>query len=239
VKRTLAAARLGATRALAEAKAIHAEDREMCRRIGKAGLSLVRPDVLTYCNAGALATAGVGTATAPLYEALGRGRAPRVYACETRPLLQGARLTAWELSRAGIDVTVLADGAAAGLLASGRVGSVFVGADRIAANGDAANKVGTLAVALAAKAHGVPFYVCAPRSTFDLATKLGTGIRIEERGGDEVLAPLGRRAAPPGVRAWNPAFDVTPARLVTAFVTDAGVLRPPFSAAIRRAFGAT
>lgn len=236
VKRMLALRTLDAAALLREARAIHAEDADACRRIGLAGLPLLRGAVLTHCNAGSLATGGIGTALAAVYEALRRGRAPRVFSCETRPLFQGARLTAWELSRAGADVTLLVDAAAAGLLASGTIGSVWVGADRIASNGDTANKVGTYAHALAARANGVPFYVAAPRSTFDPSIRTGREIRIEQRGAEEVLAPLGRRAAPRGVPAWNPAFDITPARLITAFVTEAGVLRPPFGPAIRRIF---
>jgi len=210
----------------AEARAIHEEDREMCARIGRFGAAFV-PDgatVLTHCNAGALATGGMGTALAPIYTAHAAGRAVRVIADETRPLLQGSRLTAWELSRAGIDVTVIADNMAASRLRRGDVSAIFVGADRIAANGDTANKIGTYPLALAARAHGVPFYVAAPRSTFDLAIATGEGIPIEERRAEEVVAWNGTRTAPQGVAAWNPAFDVTPAELVTGFITDAGVL---------------
>jgi len=235
VRRMLALRTLDPAELLAEARAIHLEDSEACRRIGLAGLPLLRGNVLTHCNAGSLATAGCGTALAAVYEALARGRRVAVWSTETRPLFQGARLTAWELSRAGADVTILVDSAAAGLLASGRIGCVFVGADRIAANGDTANKVGTLAHALAARAAGVPFYVAAPRSTFDSSIPDGRHVRIEQRASEEVTAPFGLQIAPRGVPAWNPAFDVTPARLITAFVTDAGVLRPPFRRAIRKA----
>ncbi len=208
----------------AEAEAIRAEDVAMCARIGEHGLALLRDGarVLTHCNAGALATAGTGTALAPVHLAHARGLRVRVFADETRPLRQGARLTAWELSRAGIEVAVLPDGAAASLLASGAVDCVLVGADRIAANGDVANKVGTYGVALAARAHGVPFHVAAPWSTVDPATPDGAAIHIEVRG-DEELGEL-----PPGVRTWNPAFDVTPRALVTTYVTDRGVVEPPF-----------
>jgi methylthioribose-1-phosphate isomerase len=211
----------------AEALAIHAEDRAMCACIGQHGLAFV-PDgatVLTHCNAGALATGGMGTALAPIYAAHAAGRRVRVVADETRPLLQGSRLTAWELSRAGVDVTVIADNMAASRLRRGDVAAVFVGADRIAANGDTANKIGTYPLALAARAHAVPFYVAAPRSTFDLATSTGDGIPIEERVATEVTAFHGTRTAPEGVGAWNPAFDVTPAELITGFITDAGVLQ--------------
>lgn len=225
---------------LAEAHRVAEEDRALCDAIGEAGASLV-PDgggVLTHCNAGALATGGAGTALAPLYRAWEEGRRFEVFAGETRPLLQGARLTAWELSEAGIPVTILCDGASASLLASGKVGLVIVGADRIAANGDTANKIGTYAVALAADAHGVPFYVAAPSSTFDLSTPDGSAIPIELRPEEEVRGGPNGSWAAEGARAWNPAFDVTPARLIRGFVTDRGVLEPPFGPAIRAAFGA-
>jgi len=207
-----------------EADAIQREDRAMCDAIGRHGLSIV-PDgarVLTHCNAGALATSGIGTALAPVYAATAQGKRVTVYVDETRPLRQGARLTAWELARAGIDVTVLPDGAAASLLASGAVDLVIVGADRIAANGDTANKIGTYGVALAANAHGIPFYVAAPWSTVDPATPNGDAIAIEHRGAEE-LAPL-----PALARVWNPAFDVTPRALITGFLTDRGFIEPPF-----------
>lgn len=215
-----------------EATAIWEEDRAMCRRIGEAGLSLV-PDganVLTHCNAGALATGGIGTALAPIYLAHEAGRRVHVYVDETRPVLQGARLTAWELSEAGIHCTLLADGAAGSLLRAARVDAVLVGADRIAANGDFANKVGTYPVAVLARQHGVPFYCCAPSSTIDPATPDGDAIPIEERPADEVKAIAGRAIAPHGVAAFNPAFDVTPARYVTAFITERGLVHPPFTA---------
>jgi methylthioribose-1-phosphate isomerase len=184
--------------------------------------------VLTHCNAGALATCGIGTALAPVYVIHAAGRPVAVWADETRPLLQGSRLTAWELTAAGVPVTVVADGMAAPLLRTGRIDAVLVGADRIAANGDTANKIGTYALALAARAHGVPFYVLAPRSTVDPTTPDGAAIPIEERDPDEVRAGFGRATAPPGVAVWNPAFDVTPAELITAIVTEDGVHRPPF-----------
>ena len=208
-----------------EAEVIRQEDVSMCAAIGRHGLALI-PDgarVLTHCNAGALATAGMGTALAPIYTAHAAGRLVTVYADETRPLRQGARLTAWELSRAGINVTVLPDGAAASLIAQRQVDLVIVGADRITANGDVANKVGTYAVALAARAHGIPFYVAAPWSTIDPATPTGADIVIEHRASDE-LGEL-----PPGVPAWNPAFDVTPRSLVSAYLTDKGLVSPPFA----------
>jgi methylthioribose-1-phosphate isomerase len=211
----------------AEAQAIWDEDRRMCRRIGEAGLPLV-PDgatVHTHCNAGALATGGIGTALAPVYTAHAAGRRVGVVADETRPLLQGSRLTAWELGAAGVPCTVIADGMAASRLARGDITCVLVGADRIAANGDVANKIGTYALALAARAHGVPFYVAAPRSTFDFACAAGADIPIEERRPEELRCLAGQPTAPEGAAIWNPAFDVTPSHLVTAYVTDAGLLR--------------
>lgn len=213
---------------LASARAIHQEDIEMCRRIGEAGAHLV-PDgggVLTHCNAGALATSAYGTALSLLYVAHRQGKRFRVYASETRPLLQGARLTAFELSSAGIDVTVICDGAAASLMRSGAVQMVVVGADRIAANGDTANKIGTYAHALAARYHGIPFYVAAPRSTFDPALSSADEIPIEERSETEVRELGGRSWVSAAARCRNPAFDVTPAGLICGIVTDAGLLEP-------------
>ena len=214
----------------AEATRILEEDRAMCRRIGEHGLTLV-PDgarVLTHCNAGALATGGIGTALAPVYLAAEQGRGVRVYADETRPLLQGSRLTAWELVQAGIDVTVLADSMAATLMRDGAVDLVIVGADRIAANGDVANKIGTYALAIAARHHGVPFYVAAPWSTVDPETLTGRDITIEHRHADELRESNGASTMPASVSVYNPAFDVTPAALITAIVTDRGVVRPPY-----------
>ena len=219
----------------AEAQAIWDEDRRMCRRIGEAGLPLV-PDgatVHTHCNAGALATGGIGTALAPVYTAHAAGRRVGVVADETRPLLQGSRLTAWELGAAGVPCTVIADGMAASRLARGDITCVLVGADRIAANGDVANKIGTYALALAARAHGVPFYVAAPRSTFDFACAAGADIPIEQRRPEELRCLAGQRTVPEGAAIWNPAFDVTPAHLVTAYVTDGGVLRRDELATLR------
>ena len=213
-----------------EADAIRDEDRAMCRRIGEHGLDLI-PDgsrVLTHCNAGALATAGIGTALAPLYLAADAGRGIEVFVGETRPLRQGARLTAWELERAGIPVTVMGDSMAASLMRAGRIDLVIVGADRIAANGDAANKIGTYALAVAAHHHGLPFYVAAPTSTFDVTLPNGDGIPIEERAGDELSRIGDEIAAPDGARIHNPAFDVTPAELITAIISDRGVHRPPY-----------
>jgi methylthioribose-1-phosphate isomerase len=211
-----------------EATAIWDEDRAMCARIGEAGAKLVDGDalILTHCNAGALATGGIGTALAPVYTLHQAGRRVAVLADETRPLLQGSRLTAWELSRAGVPVTVITDNMAASRLRRGDVSCVMVGADRIAANGDVANKIGTYGLALAARAAGVPFYVAAPSSTIDPATPNGAAIPIEERAAGEVSGWRGHQAAPAGVAVWNPAFDVTPAALVTAIITDRGVVEP-------------
>jgi methylthioribose-1-phosphate isomerase len=215
---------------LAEAEAIHAEDVAMGRAIGQAGQELLPPDatILTHCNAGALATGGYGTALAPVYAAREAGKTVRVYADETRPLLQGARLTAWELQALGIPVTVLPDAAAATLLRRGTIDAVITGADRIAANGDVANKIGTYPLAVLAHRHGVPFYVAAPTSTIDPATATGAGIEIEQRDPEEVFGFGGVRVTPDGVAACNPAFDVTPSELVTAILTEKGVQRPPY-----------
>src|SRR5712691_7054789 len=216
----------------AGATAIWEEDRAMCRRIGEAGLPLV-PDgakVLTHCNAGALATGGIGTALAPIYLAHEAGRTLHVFVDETRPVLQGARLTAWELSQAGIPCTLIADAAAGSLMRLAQVDLVLVGADRIAANGDFANKIGTYSLAVLARHHGVPLYCAAPSSTIDPSLADGDGIPIEQRSPDEVKTVAGRPIAPAAVAALNPAFDVTPARYVTAFVTDRGLRQPPFAA---------
>jgi methylthioribose-1-phosphate isomerase len=226
--------------ALDEARAIHDEDAALCDAIGRHGATLLRSGwtVLTHCNAGALATGGMGTALAVVYAAARAGKDVKVIADETRPLLQGARLTCWELERSGIDVTLICDVAAAGVLRAGRAQCVVVGADRIAANGDVANKVGTYGLAVLAREHGVPFYVAAPATTFDLSIPDGEHIPIEERSAEEVTQAFGRRTAPRAVRAYNPAFDVTPAGYVSAFVTDRGIIRPPFRRGIRRAFRA-
>jgi methylthioribose-1-phosphate isomerase len=211
---------------LAEARRIHDQDRAMCEAIGQAGEGLIREGsaVMTHCNAGALATGGIGTATAPMYVAHRMGCRFKVYADETRPLWQGARLTAWELQQGGIDVSVLCDGAAGSLMARGMVDLVITGADRIAANGDAANKIGTYGLAVLAAHHGIPFYIAAPASTFDPACTSGDQIPIEQRGGDEVALPYGQQVAPEGVPIENPAFDVTPAALITGLITDRGIL---------------
>ncbi len=220
---------LGALRE--EATRVLDDDRAMCRRIGEHGLALLpaTASVLTHCNAGALATGGIGTALAPVYLAVEQGRRVHVYANETRPLLQGSRLTAWELTQAGIDVTVLADGMAATLMRDGAVDLVIVGADRIAANGDVANKIGTYALALAARHHDVPFYVAAPWSTVDPATLTGHDIPIEHRDADELRQWNGAMIVPDGAAVYNPAFDVTPADLITAIITDRGMMRAPYS----------
>ena len=215
-----------ATSLLAEARRIHDEDRNLCAAIGRFGADLVpEGDILTHCNTGSLATGGDGTALGVIVTAWRQGRRFRVFADETRPLLQGARLTAWELVQRQIPVTVLVDGAAAHLLKTGRVGCCIVGADRITANGDTANKIGTYGLAVAARAHGVPFFVAAPSSSFDLSLATGEAIPIEERAAAEVLEPLGVRAAPVGAEAFNPAFDVTPAELITAIITEQGIIR--------------
>jgi methylthioribose-1-phosphate isomerase len=220
---------------LDEALAIQREDLESCRRMGDLGAELLPAEarVLTHCNAGALATAGYGTALGVIRSAFRLGRVKAVFADETRPWLQGARLTAWELLRDGIPTTLIADNMAGHLMARGEIDAVVVGADRIAANGDVANKIGTYTVAVLAKEHAVPFYVAAPVSTFDLATPTGAGIPIEERPAEEVTHVAGRRVAPEGVAVRNPAFDVTPHRFVTAIVCERGVARPPYAESLR------
>ena len=224
---------------LREAHLVAAEDAEACAQIGRLGRELLRDAVVigTHCNAGRLATAGTGTALAPMYAKFEAGEKLRVLASETRPLLQGARLTAWELNDAGIDVTVVPDAAMASTVLSGEVDAYIVGADRIAANGDAANKVGTVAHALAAQAAGIPFYVAAPTSTIDVQLELGSEIEIEQRDASEVHEIRGERLTPLGVSAANPAFDVTPNHLITAIITEAGVLKPPFMDSIAKAMG--
>ena len=213
-----------------EASAILEEDRAMCRRIGEAGASLIRDGarVLTHCNAGALATGGIGTALAPVYVAAAEGRNVCVLATETRPLLQGSRLTAWELTTAGIPVTVITDSAAASRMRAGGVDLCMVGADRVVANGDVANKVGTYALAVLAHHHRIPFYVAMPSSTIDPSLSSGADITIEERDPREVSTLGSRRVTAEQAVVVNTAFDVTPAELVTAFITDAGIVRPPY-----------
>ncbi|MBK9519213.1 MAG: S-methyl-5-thioribose-1-phosphate isomerase [Anaeromyxobacter sp.] len=221
---------LGAAEVLAEAHAIRDEDEAACRRLGALGAPLLPPGatVLTHCNAGALATAGYGTALGVVRAAVEAGNRVRVLADETRPFFQGARLTAWELHRDGIPVTVLTDGMAGWLMSRGEISCVVVGADRVAANGDVANKIGTYSLAVLAAHHHLPFYVAAPWSTVDRATPDGDAIPIEERGADEVLVIGGQRIAPVGVPARYPAFDVTPASLVTALITERGLVRAPY-----------
>jgi len=213
-----------------EALAICEEDRELCRSIGEHGAALIDDGdgVLTHCNAGGLATAEHGTALAVIFAAVEQGKTVRAFADETRPLLQGARLTAWEFMQRDIDVTLLVDSAAASAMRRGWVDKVVVGADRIARNGDVANKIGTFPLALAAREHGIPFYVAAPFSTLDASLASGAEIPIEERDALEVTNIQGVRVAPEGVKVYNPAFDVTPASLVSAIVTDAGVFRAPY-----------
>ncbi len=216
-------------------------DIEANLRLGEHGKTLfaMGSRVLTHCNTGSLATAGFGTALGVIQAAWTDGRVANVWVDETRPLLQGARLTAWELSRLGIPFRLVTDSSAGALMARGDVDAVVVGADRIAANGDVANKIGTYSVAVLARHHRIPFYVAAPVSTVDLATPSGDAIPIEERAGDEVVEVLGTRVAPAETAVLNLAFDVTPAALVTAIITDAGVLEPPYDASLRRAVEAT
>lgn len=224
---------------LAEAKAIQQEDIDTCKRIGELGLSLVKPGdgILTHCNAGQLATSRYGTATAPMYLGHQQGYHFRIYCDETRPLLQGARLTSYELSSAGLDVTVLCDSMAASLMKQGKIQAVFTGCDRVAANGDSANKIGTMPLAIAAKHFGVPFYICAPSSTIDMDSKTGKDIKIEQRPAEEVTEMWYKeRMAPKGIKVFNPAFDVTDAELITAIVTEKGILRAPYTESIKAIF---
>lgn len=224
---------------LAEAEAIRAEDAAMCRAIGENGLALLKPGmgILTHCNAGQLAASRYGTALAPVYVGHERGYGFRVFADETRPLLQGARLTAFELTAAGVDVTLICDNMASAVMRKGWIGAVLVGCDHVAANGDAANKIGTSGVAILAKHYGIPFYVLGPTSTIDMACPTGKEIEIEERNPEEVTDLwYSRRMAPEGVEVYNPAFDVTDNNLVTGIVTEKGIARPPFGEAFRRWF---
>ena len=227
-----------AERMEAEARAVREEDVEACRAMGRHGAALL-PDtctVLTHCNAGALATADYGTALGVIRGAAEAGKKVRVYADETRPFLQGARLTAWELMADGIDVTLICDNMAGHLMKKCGVDAVIVGADRIAANGDAANKIGTYPLSIVARAHGVPFYVAAPLSTIDLSLSTGEEIPIEERKPEEVACAGGVRVAPQGVKVWNPSFDVTPAENIAAIVTERGVARPPYRESLAALF---
>jgi methylthioribose-1-phosphate isomerase len=227
-------------RLLREARQIQEEDRRMCDAIGSAGEVLIADGtgVLTHCNTGALATAGAGTALAVLTTASSRGRRFQVFADETRPLLQGARLTAWELKQQGVPVTVICDNMAGQVMKEGRVQLVIVGADRITANGDTANKIGTYSVAVLAHAHGIPFYVAAPTSTFDLSLASGDSIPIEQRDPREVTHGFGRQTAPEGVAVYNPAFDVTPAHLIAGIITEKGLIRPVNAETIRKTIAA-
>jgi methylthioribose-1-phosphate isomerase len=223
-------------RMLAEAHAMYEEDIAACKTMGKFGAALLPEEggVLTHCNAGALATCGYGTALGVIRSAVEQGKRIEVFADETRPFLQGARLTAWELMADGIQTTVICDNMAASLMRAGEIQAVVVGADRIAANGDVANKIGTYNVAILAKEHGIPFYVAAPWSTIDLATATGEAIPIEERPAVEVTHHGGKQLTPNGVGICNPAFDVTPAKYVSAIVTERGVLRAPYGESLKQ-----
>lgn len=221
-----------------EALRIYEEDRKVCRAMGDHGAKLIKANshVMTICNAGALATVDYGTALGVMYSAKRMKKAFKVYACETRPLLQGARLTTWELLRAGIDTTLICDSMAAGLMKEGKVDAVFTGADRIAANGDSANKIGTYSLAVLAKYHKIPFYIVAPFSTFDLKAKSGEQIPIEQRSADEVTHFRNIQTAPGNVKVYNPAFDVTGAKLISGIVTEKGIIRAPYTKNIKKIF---
>jgi len=223
---------------LNEANNIRNEDEAMCRAIGENGITLLRNGmtVLTHCNAGSLATAKYGTALSPIYLAKEKGWDIKVFVDETRPLLQGARLTAWELNQAGVDVTLICDNMAAMVMAKGWIDAVIVGCDRVAANGDTANKIGTYGVAVLAKAHNIPFYVAGPTSTIDMAARTGDDIPIEERDEREITCGFGKRTAPEGIKVFNPAFDVTPNEYITAIITEKGIIRPPFEEGLKRLF---
>ncbi|WP_372662012.1 S-methyl-5-thioribose-1-phosphate isomerase [Cohnella sp.] len=223
---------------LEEAKLIQAEDEATNRAIGEHALTLFSDGmgVLTHCNAGGLATAKYGTALAPFYLALEQGIHLKVFADETRPVLQGARLTAFELQQAGVDVTLICDNMAGHVMSKGWIQAVIVGTDRVAANGDVANKIGTYSVAVLAKAHNIPFYVACPLSTIDLSTPAGADIPIEERHPDEVSHGFGKRTAPEGVAVYNPAFDITPNEFVTAIITEKGIIKAPYDQALRNLF---
>jgi len=223
---------------LAEAQKIIDEDKAICRAIGRYGSDLIRDGdtILTHCNAGGLATADYGTALAVMFTAHEQGKRIKVFADETRPLLQGARLTAWELMQAGIDVTLICDNMAGQVMKEGKIDCVIVGADRISANGDTANKIGTYSVAVLAKEHKIPFYVAAPTSTFDMNLPNGDLIPIEQRQPEEITEGFGMRTAPKGVKAYNPAFDVTPSRLIDAIITEKGVIKAPYSENLKKLF---
>lgn len=221
-----------------EAHTIRDEDESMCRAIGENALTLFHDGmtVLTHCNAGGLATSMFGTALAPIYLAKERGWNIKVFADETRPLLQGARLTTWELLQAGVDVTLICDNMAAVVMSKGYIDAVIVGCDRVAANGDTANKIGTYGLAVLAKAHNIPFYIAGPTSTIDMDTPSGNEIPIEERKADEITCGMGRRTAPEGVKTFNPAFDVTPNELITAIITEKGIVKPPYDKGLKGLF---
>jgi methylthioribose-1-phosphate isomerase len=223
-----------------EAQDIIKEDKVSCRRIGYYGSRLIKDNdcILTICNAGILATIDYGTALGVIYRARQDGKRLKIFSCETRPMLQGARLTAWELRQKGIDTTLICDSASASLMRQGKIDKVIAGADRIAANGDTANKIGTYSLAVAAHYHGIPFYIAAPRSTFDLTFKSGQDIPIEERSAEELTRLFFKKPiAPKGVKVFNPAFDITPANLITAIITDRGIIRPPYAKNIRKILG--
>ena len=221
---------------LTEALEIIEEDKAMCRAIGQHGMTLLNENdtILTHCNAGGLATSDYGTALAVMFSAHDAGKKIQVFADETRPLLQGARLTTWELMQAGINVTLICDNMAAQVMKEGKIQCVIVGADRIAANGDTANKIGTYNVAILAEAHNIPFYVAAPTSTLDYSLATGEEIPIEQRSAEEVTEGFGKLTAPKGVKVYSPAFDVTPAALVTAIITEKGVARPPYTENLKK-----
>ena len=215
---------------LQESQLIFEEDQAMCKAIGEHGLSLLKPNMglLTHCNTGGIATSGIGTALAPMYIGLDKGYDFKVYAGETRPLLQGARLTAYELGKGGVDVTVICDSMASIVMKEGKVDAVLVGCDRVAANGDTANKIGTSGLAILAKEYGIPMYILSPTSTIDMSTKSGEDIEIELRDPEEIANGFGKRTAPEGAKFYNPAFDVTDAKYITAIITEKGVVYPPF-----------
>jgi len=219
-----------------EAQRMHAEDIAANQAMGRHGATLMPSSggVLTHCNAGALATAGYGTALGVIRAAVEQGKKIHVYADETRPFLQGSRLTAWELNKDGIPTTVISDNMAGAMMRQGKIGAIVVGADRIAANGDVANKIGTYTVAVLAKEHGIPFYVAAPFSTIDMQTADGSGIPIEQRNAREVTHIAGKQMVPDGVEVENPAFDVTPAKYVTAIITERGIAKAPYEEALRK-----
>ncbi len=225
---------------LEEAHRVKTENCDICQGIAEYGLQFIKDGmgILTHCNAGSIATASrYGTALGPIYLAHEKGMKIKVYADETRPLNQGSRLTSWELQEAGIDVTLICDNMAAMVMAEGKVQAVFVGCDRVARNGDFANKIGTYGVAILAKEHHIPFYVAAPSSTIDMATASGKEITIEQRKAEEITCGYGKRTAPEGIKVYNPAFDVTPARYVTAIITEKGNLYPPYETGLTKLFG--